>query len=673
EFKVSKALKFGFNLTGYKSDLPQTHSIDPTLRAAPVAPVYNDQKGVYYEMPSFQAAQVANPLIDVNYNKGTFISNDYRTLASIYGQVNFLKNFEFKASYYVDFDRQEQRSYSPIIVQYNPVLDQNDTTTRTTSITQEGRTDIKFQQDYLLSYKKKFGDHNLTLMGGFTTLFEDFKWNGSKIQGIENQIPWEKDKWYTTGDIGDRSTLTTTAPTINDDTYPWRTFNPAFLFRALYNYKGKYLLNGSFRRDGSSAFFANGNAWKNFGSIGGAWVVSDEDFMKGSGIFNYLKLKGSWGILGNQLTDSRYRYPLYSILNSTPGIFGTNIISGYSPAYLIDPNLHWESIRAFEAGIELNTFKNHLHFEANYYDKMTTDVIVQKPGLAVAGIPPGIFNAGTISNKGVELLATWNQDISRDLSFSVSANYTTIKNKVISLADGGYQLITGNSIAQAGYPIGYFYGYVADGVYQNTAEIGTTTILGSTPQPGDIKYKDISGDDGKPDGIIDTKDRTLIGNPTPKAIYGASFSVKFQQFDIGADFMGVYGNKIYRAWDRATYTVPNYASFEMGRWHGEGTSNSVPILSNARSNNFLPSSFDIEDGSFFRIRNVQLGYNISPSSLAKAHIKSLRLYVNAQNLKTFKHTTGFSPEIGGSAIQFGVDNGTYPLPASYSFGLNLGF
>jgi hypothetical protein len=377
--------------------------------------------------------------------------------------------------------------------------------------------------------------------------------------------------------------------------------------------------------------------------------------------------------LGNQLTDSKYRYPLYSIVNSAPGIFGNNIISGYSPAYLIDPNLHWESIRAFEIGAELNTFENHLHIEANYYDKKTSDVIVQKPGLAAAGIPPGIFNAGTISNKGVELLAIWTQDISKDLSFSVSGNFTTIKNKVVSLADKGYQLISGNSITQAGYPIGYFYGYIADGVYQNATDIGTTTLSGSTPKPGDIKYRDISGDAGKPDGKIDTKDRTMIGNPTPKATYGASLSVKFQQLDVTADLMGVYGNKIYRAWDRATYTVPNYASFALGRWHGEGTSNSVPILSNSRANNFLPSTFNIEDGSFFRIRNVQFGYNVNAASLSKAHIKSLRFYINGQNLKTFKHSTGFSPEIGGSAIRFGVDNGTYPLPASYSFGLNLGF
>lgn len=673
ELKVSKALRFGFNFSGYKADLPKIHDISSALRAAPVAPVYNSSKGLFYEMPSFQAAQVGNPLLDVDYLKNVNVHPQYRTLASIYGQVNFLRDFEFKVSYYIDYDNISERAYSPIISQYNPVLDQIDTTTRTTGLFQQNQTNIKFQQDYLLTYKRKFGYHNLTVLGGFTTLYQTFNWQKTSIQGSLNPIPWDKNKWYVSGDIGDRSTLTTVSPTTADDQYPWTSFNPAFLLRALYSFHNKYLLNASFRRDGSSAFFANGNAWKNFGAIGAGWVVSDENFMKNSSAIDYLKLKGSWGLLGNQFTDPKYRYPLYSLLNSTPGIFGENIISGYSAAYLIDPNLHWETIRAFETGLELNTFKNRLHFEANYYDKRTKDVIVQKPGLALAGIPPGIFNAGTISNKGFEFLAAWTQNINNDWSFSLSANLTTIKNKVISLADNGFQLITNNSVSQAGAPIGSFYGYTADGVYQSDEEIGNTTILGNKPKLGDIKYKDISGADGKPDGIIDTKDRTIIGNPTPKGTYGASFSLKFKGLDFSTDVMGVYGNQIFRAWDRVTYTVPNYSAMALDRWHGPGTSNTVPILANTRSNNFLPSTFNLESGSFFRIRNMQLGYNFSSRTLSNARIKSLRLYINAQNLKTFKHNTGFSPEVGGSAIEFGVDRGTYPLPASYSFGVNVSF
>jgi len=673
EFRVSKALRFGFNFSGYKADLPKIHDISSALRAAPVAPVYNSSKGLFYEMPSFQAAQVGNPLLDVDYLKDVNIHPQYRTIASIFGQLNFLRDFEFKASYYIDYDNISERSYSPIIAQYNPVTDHADTTTRTTGVFQQNQTNIKFQQDYLLTYKRRFGGHNLTVLGGFTTLYQTFNWQKTSIQGSQNLIPWDKNKWYVTGDIGDRSSLTVVSPTTTDDQYPWTSFNPAFLLRALYSFRNKYLVNASFRRDGSSAFYANGNAWKNFGAVGVGWVVSDEDFMKGSTAIDYLKLKGSWGLLGNQFTDPKYRYPLYSLLNSTPGIFGENIISGYSAAYLIDPNLHWESIRSYETGLELNTFKNRLHFEANYYDKRTKDVIVQKPGLALAGIPPGIFNAGTISNKGFEFLATWTQNINNDWSFSLSANLTTMKNKVISLADNGFQLISGNSVSQAGAPIGSFYGYTADGVYQTEDEIGNTTILGNKPKPGDLKYKDISGADGKPDGIIDTKDRSIIGNPTPKGIYGSSFSLSFKGFDFSTDVMGVYGNEIFRAWDRVTYTVPNYAALALDRWHGVGTSSTVPILANTRSNNFLPSTFNLESGSFFRIRNMQLGYNFNNRTLSRAGIKSLRLYINAQNLKTFKKNTGFSPEVGGSAIEFGVDRGTYPLPASYSFGINLSF
>ncbi len=673
ELKVSDAFKFGFNFSGYKSDLPRIHDISAALRAAPVAPVYNDALGLFYAMPSFQAAQVGNPLVDIDYLNNINVHPQFRTLASIYGQVNFTRNLDFKATYYVDYDNISERGYSPIIAQYNPVQDHADTTTRSTSLFQQNQTNLKFQQDYLLTYKVKSGYHSVTLLGGFTTLYQAFNWQKTSIQGSQNLIPWDKTKWYVTGDIGDRNTLTVVSPSTGDDTYPWRTFNPAFLFRGLYSYHNKYLLNASFRRDGSSAFFSNGNAWKNFGAIGAGWVISDENFLRSSRVFEYLKLKGSWGILGNQFTDSRYRYPLYSLLNSTPGVFGENVISGFSPAYLIDPNLHWESIRAYEIGIELNTLNRRLHFEANYYNKMTKDVIVQKPGLAVAGIPPGIFNAGTIANQGFEFLATWTQNINTDWSYSLSANLTTVKNKVISLADNGFQLIAGNSITQAGSPIGSFYGYTMAGIYQNDAEIGATTVLGNKPKPGDIKYLDISGADGKPDGVIDTKDRTIIGNPTPKGIYGGSFSLNFKKFEFSTDVMGVFGNKIYRSWDRVTYTVPNYAALQLERWHGAGTSNTVPILANTRSNNFLPSTFNLEDGSFFRIRNMQLGYTVGSQALAKAHIRSMRVYVNAQNLKTFSNNSGFSPEVGGSAIEFGVDRGSYPLPASYSLGVNLTF
>jgi hypothetical protein len=186
--------------------------------------------------------------------------------------------------------------------------------------------------------------------------------------------------------------------------------------------------------------------------------------------------------------------------------------------------------------------------------------------------------------------------------------------------------------------------------------------------PGDIKYKDINGD-----GQITTDDRTMIGNPSPDFIYGGSVNLAYKGIDLGADLQGVYGNEIYRAWDQGTFADFNYLEGRTERWNGVSTSNWEPILSTKRANNYQNSSYRIEDGSFFRIRNLQLGYTLGKEMLTRAKIKSLRIYINAQNLGTFSNNTGFTPEIGGSATAFGVDNGTYPVPTVYSAGINLNF
>ena len=238
-----------------------------------------------------------------------------------------------------------------------------------------------------------------------------------------------------------------------------------------------------------------------------------------------------------------------------------------------------------------------------------------------------------------------------------------------SLSTEGYAIITGPARVTAGYPIGYFYGYKSGGIYQTQTEIQQSPVSKiGTVEVGDIKYTDVDGD-----GEITEDDRTIIGNPTPDFTYGLSLSISYRNVDLSVDMMGVYGNEIYKAWNQNNYAQFNYQIERMDRWHGVGTSNWEPILSTARSNNYKDSDYYIEDGSFFRIRNIQLGYNVSDRLLNALSLKGLRLYLNVQNPVTFKKSTGYTPEIGGSAIAFGVDNGTYPIPAVYSFGFNLSF
>ena len=269
------------------------------------------------------------------------------------------------------------------------------------------------------------------------------------------------------------------------------------------------------------------------------------------------------------------------------------------------------------------------------------------------------------------MAVTWRDQIG-EWGYSVSANLTTIKNEVKSLVQEGYSIIAGDkqqSYTMAGYPIGYFYGYKVEGVYQSQADIDASpknTL--ATVNPGDLKFADVDGN-----GEITPEDRTMIGNPTPKVTYGFSLGVNYKNWSLGIDMMGQGGNKIFRTWDHYNFAQFNYLEQRLDRWHGEGTSNTQPLLNSKHSINYLNSDYYIESGNFFRIRNVQLAYAFDKSLLAKIRLQALKVYVNIQNLKTWKHNTGYTPELGGTATAFGVDNGSYPVPAVYTFGINLTF
>lgn len=665
ELKVSKALKFGFIFNGYNAQLPNNKGVGSAIRAAPIAPVYDPNgSGLFHTLPAFQRAQVFNPLVSIELEKFTAISKEFRAVGSIYGELSFLQNFTFRTQLFADYGFNTSRSYNPIIIVYNPEIvgaNKNDTSRRQTAVFQNQNIYPKTQMDYLLTYKKRFGDHDLTVLGGVTSYFNGFEGTSSSVQqGSADVIPNNPRFWYVDA-VGASSTKQGSGSAYEEASL-------SYLARALYSYQNKYLFNASFRRDGSSQFFKIGNQWKNFGAVGVGWVVSEEDFFRNQDAINFLKLKGSYGVLGSKNIPDRFRYPAYPTLtNANAGVFGNNVINALQPEYIPADDLNWETVRSYEGGFELNTLKNRLHFEAIYYSKKTDDVITLIN--LGAGQLPLLANLGTIQNKGFEFSADWNKEIAKDLLFTISGNLTTIKNKVIKLNKEGFEIFNGPARTVAGFPIGYFYGYLHDGIYQTNQEIIKSPVSQiGTVRPGDIKYKDINGD-----GKITTEDRTLIGNPTPDFIYGGSVSLNYKGLDLGIDMQGVYGNEIYRAWNQGTFADFNYQVQRLDRWNGIGTSNWEPILHTGRANNYQNSNYWIEDGSFFRLRNVQLGYTFNQTMLRKANIKSLRIYVNAQNIGTFANNTGYTPEIGGSATGFGIDNGTYPVPTIYSVGLNLNF
>jgi hypothetical protein len=352
-------------------------------------------------------------------------------------------------------------------------------------------------------------------------------------------------------------------------------------------------------------------------------------------------------------------------------VFGSNIVPSYTLAYSPDRNLRWEKVSSYEFGFEANAFDNRLYVEAAYYNKRTKDLMISERTGGSVGNRLG--NIGEIVNHGLELTSSWTQRFGRDFTLTFGGNFTTFNNKVAVLPEGSIQYPSEErpNKTEQGFPIGYFYGYVVEGVYQSYADkLKSPKVVGYEYGPGDLKYKDINGD-----GIIDANDRTMIGNPTPDFAYGFNISANWKGFDLGIDFNGVYGNEIYRFWGSSElpFTTFNYPAFKMDRWRGEGTSNWDPILGANHVINRLPSTYGIEDGSYLRIRNLQVGYNIPTNSLGRLRMKNFRIFANIQNLKTWKNNSGYTPEFGGSPTSFGIDNGNGPLPAVYTGGINVTF
>lgn len=664
EYKMTDFLRFGFQINGVRMKNPDAKNVTAAIKAAPIAPMYDEKSGLIHTLPDFQRAQVNNPMIDIDLLGRHNLGVNYRVAGNIFGEVDLMKNLTFKATFSLDYASNSSRLYAPSITVYNPDKpDGKDVIVEKERISQTKATDMSAQSDYILTYNNKFGFHNLTLMAGLTTNYNEYSsLEGGRIQNVGMGIPSvgeNMDNWWISY-IGDAASAT-------NGSSQYKRFTMSYLVRALYNYKNRYLLNASYRRDGSSVFRKTGNTWDNFYSVGAGWVVSEEKFMANQNVIDYLKLKGSYGVLGSQNTGG-YHYPTYpTIINAGSAVFGDNIIAGKTYGWLVSPTLGWEHNHAWEIGADIRLFNSRLEISPVYYNKTTKGIIVKLDGLS--GTSVGLRNAGEIKNNGLELSASWSDKIGKDWKYGVSANLTTINNKVASLATKDYAIINGASRTTEGYPIGYFYGYKVAGVYQNEEDIRLSPInkLASVA-PGDLKFKDVNGD-----GKITTDDRTMIGNPTPDLTYGLALNLGYKNFDLSIDMMGVYGNEIYRSWDTNAYAQFNYRKDRMNRWNGEGTSNWEPILDPSRSINLENSDYNIEDGSFFRIRNMELGYTFRPSLLKKIHLNSLRLYANVQNLKTWKKNSGYTPEIGGDAIAFGVDKGSYPMPTTYSFGFNVTF
>lgn len=542
-----------------------------------------------------------------------------------------------------------------------------------TSATANRQKNVTWQIENTLTYDKTFGKHTIGVVLGQSAL----KYKGDQLGGSRWNLvnPLKPSIDYATGNVVDG--------TAQFSVYgaPFVEHTMASMFgRLSYNYDERYMVQATVRRDGSSRFGPN-NKYGIFPSFSAGWNVMNEAFMEGTRDWlSNLKVRFSWGKNGNDnIADFGYT-SLTAMGNNV--LFGKDAIkwNGSKASRLSNPDLKWEESEQTDIGIDLGFFNGALTASIDYYIKKTNGMIIEMPIPSYVGETKPLGNVGDMENKGVEFELGYKWNIG-DAHFSVKGNATYLKNTLKNLGndtgyidlDGIQGLSGGGTRGSNGQPFPYFFGYKTAGVFQNVAEVQAYTnkdggLIMPDAVPGDVRFVDVNGD-----GQITADDRTNIGNGTPDWTYGLNLNADWKGFDFNIFFQGVAGNEVFDGTFRSDVTSGNYPSWMLGRWTGEGTSNKYPRLALGDDTNWQVSDLYVCDGSYFRLKNITLGYTLPQHLTRKVCIERLRVYFQAENLATWTKYWGFDPEISSGATSLGVDRGVYPQARTFTIGANISF
>lgn len=665
-----------FFRVGYNAILQTNNSDDipgdmvyKAFTAAPVVPqFYSD--GSYGDPNDFPiGTSTNNPRAQLDfYNQR---SKNYRVTGNVFAELKFLKDFTFRTSFGGEFGNGEVLGYNPV---YRATNAQRNDNSRLNVSRAENRNWII---ENTLTYNKTIEEHRFTVLAGQTAQrYKSYSLNASAYN-----VPYTRE-----GDLflrlGSPNGEDPRFPRTIDDSGDLATYG-SYFGRINYSFKNRYLLNASLRADGSSKFVGD-ERWGYFPSIGAGWVISDEAFMQNQKVVNTLKLRGSYGKVGNASVPANLSTVLVNQKDAFTAIYNGQPAQGASVTSIVPPTIFWERGVGIDIALEGTALSNRLNFELDFYEKKTEQGIFDIPVLGSIGTESGsiIGNQATFRNRGIELSLGYGDKLESGFTYNISGNVSINNNLVLSTETGGNPIYAGGAAATSGLlstrtvvgqPIGQFFGLLVDGIFQNAAEVSNSAQSASA-RPGDFRYADINGD-----GVINLKDRVVLGNPSPKYTYGLNTSFAYKNFDLAVDLQGVAGVKVYNANKGLRFGAENFSGdFYDNRWHGEGTSNSYPSADLGGGQNNSPNSWYVEDGSYFRIRNIQLGYSIAGNVLSKIKVQRVRMFVDAQNAFNFFKYTGFTPELvtrasGSSPVNAGIDNGVYPLSATYRFGLNVTF
>ncbi|MGB3617634.1 MAG: TonB-dependent receptor, partial [Catalinimonas sp.] len=603
----------------------------------------------------------------------------YRVLGGIYGELEVVQNLTFKTQVSLDLQLSRNTQWQPgySAAELGLPRPQNQFV--------EGRGE-GYSQVFTntLTYSRDFGDHSLTALGGI----EYQKLRGWNIGVRGGDFLSDNPAFY-------QSVENTGADAQASSSLSNQAF-AGYIGRLSYDYREKYLVTFSYRRDGTSNF-AEDRRWGNYPSVSGAWRVSEEPFFQNVPAISSLKLRGSWGQLGNANTE---QFPFVSRVTFAPdyGLNGTNTVQAPSPVNFANSSVGWETVEISDFGLDASFLNDRINLLATYYIKRTKDFLYRLPISYMSGFSATSVNLGEVMNRGLELELGYNTTVARDLQLNVSGNLTTVHNELVSLAPGITEFASGNYRTAVGFPIGYFYGYETAGIYQNADQAGAALpdqFSGNQPLPGDVIFVDNNapaGEEapqgvlftGEPDGEITVADRTYLGKTIPDFYYGISLNANWKGFDLSMLFQGVSGVQLYNEFRRNRESIGgvggNLLTTTQGRWTGPGSTNSFPraVVGDPYENNRFSDRW-IENAGFFRMRNLQVGYSLPQGVLDQMNfVQRLRVYVAASNLFVITEYTGLDPEVvsfgsDSRQIEAGTDGGNIPQPRTFQAGVQVQF
>lgn len=668
----------------YGSVLGSALAFDPTVPVYAANPesvlasypnAVKDKNGKVYSIPAGGFQEIANPVGMLNAPTSSTLNED-KFVASFWGELDLYEGLKFKSSYGADLAFWGNDGYT--FPYFLATQGKNITQSSVFSNMHRGFT---WQVENTLTYTKTFDDkHNLTVLLGQSAK----EYTLRELYGDDyDLLETNPDKANINSAIADRDEERVAGGTggFSNQTLA------SYFGRIDYNFDERYMIQATVRRDGSSNFGPN-HKWAVFPSVSLGWNVTNEAFMDSRpDWFSNLKLRASWGKNGNERIG-QFRYT--SLMDGGQNYYfgsGDNAKMQYgsSPSKIANPNVKWEESEQLDLGFESRFFNNSLTFGFDYFKKKTNGMLMDQPIPAYVGKGAPIANAGDMQNWGLEFESTYKLKIN-DFSFNVGANASYLNNKLIKLGNASGEAIYADAGASGvgsyvkgrnGEVYPYFYGYKTGGILQNQQQADEyNSKYGEKAQPGDVIFLDIAGEKSNtPDGKITDADKTKIGKGMPDWTFGLSLGADWKGFDLNLFFQGTAGNDVFDFSQRGDIQAMNRPSWMLDRWIGEGTSNKIPRMTAVNPNrNWRSSDLYIKDGSYVRLKTIQLGYSLPSSLLEKASLQRLRLFVTAENLFTFTSYDGFDPEIAaGDYFNIGVDKGIYPQSRTISVGANLTF